>query len=128
MRRTNQYWSCKINGTHIYPPDELSISAMDIDSEETQRDESAYMHRVVLRRKVKTFAFEYGMMDWDDTESMEALLNHDTIQFTYVADDGDEYTIEAYCSGIQKVLLEDHATEHDHKRMYKSFSFTLIEC
>ena len=50
-----------INGKQMFAPDEdVGVSYSDLDADDSGRDESGYMHRIVVRYKVGTWSFEYA--------------------------------------------------------------------
>lgn len=57
LRKTDLY---QIDGEAMYAPaSDQAHSFEDLDSADSGRDESGYMHRFLVREKVGTWAFEY---------------------------------------------------------------------
>lgn len=100
------------------PDENVVISENDLDSEDTGRDESGYMHRFVLRPKVKTWEFPYAFLSAADYAYINSLIE-DKAEFQ--VDFWGVQTI-AYCSNIsatiQNVLTGD----------YRDVTLKIIEC
>lgn len=113
-----------INGEPMLVPDaDLGITANDLDSEDSGRDESGVMHRQRLRERVKTWSFEYTVLTHADYLYMETLFaGKADFEFTYRDLDGSIAKCRAYCS-------KNSITLHNAKTgIYKNYKFNIIEC
>lgn len=108
-----------INGMPLPAPDKgVVITENDLDSEDTGRDESGYMHRLVLREKVKTWEFPYSFLsdeDYNYIKSLYAGMPEFPVSFW-----GTETT--AYCSNISGTL--DNAETGE----WSDVTLKIIEC
>ena len=112
----------KIDGYPMLVPDaNVQISQDDLDASGSGRDEQGYMHRIVLRRKVKKWGFNYSTLTEQEYNYMCNLLDKAEFEFVY-KERGETKTTRAY-SSTNKVSLFN-AT----KGIYKRFSFNIIEC
>ena len=107
-----------INGKPLPCPDaDVTIAETDLDSEETGRDESGYMHRLVLRKKVKTWEFPYKFLSAADYDYIRSLISEPTFSVDFW---GVQTT--AYCSSTSANLR--NAVTGD----YQNFNLKIIEC
>lgn len=120
MRLFNDY---KVDGVPILVPDsEVTITRNDIDSEDTGRDESGYMHRIVVRSRVKTWEFPYSHMTAEEYSYMCGLFDGKaTFTWTYT-ENGTVKTTDAYCSNDSIVYQNARTGE------YRNYKITVIEC
>ena len=120
----NYYFDLLIDGQPILVPDaDVTISYEDLDSEESGRDEGGYMHRVVLRERVRKFGLSYAFLDRDEYRYMESLFRGKS-QFVVECrdEDGAPLSFVAYRSKY-------NITVHNAKTgSYKAYSFNIIEC
>lgn len=122
MRRF--YFDLLIDGRPVLAPDaEITINYEDLDSEETGRDESGYMHRIVLRTNVKKIPLAYASLTTEEYLYMESLFKGKS---QFVVDcrsaDGSPISFIAYRSkhsiSIQNIVTGIH----------KNYNFSIIEC
>ena len=107
-----------INGRPLPCPDaDVVISENDLDSEDTGRDESGYMHRLVLRKKVKTWEFPYKFLSAADYDYIRSLISNPTFSVDFW---GVQAT--AYCSNNSATLRNVVTGD------YRDFSLKIIEC
>lgn len=113
-----------VNGDPILVPDaDADISENDVDDEGSGRDETGYMHRIVLREKVKKWVFKYSRLTREEYGYMKSLFkDKPTFTFGYVDEDGQTQTTTAYCSSNSAVL------HNAREGIYKNFSISIIEC
>lgn len=116
----------RINGKPIFAPDEdVAVSYSDLDADDSGRDESGYMHRIVVRYKLGTWSFEYSHITEEEKRYMETLFG-DTPDFDFTHPDrlnaNKEVTVKAYRS---KYGLSWHNARTGQWRNYK---FNIIEC
>ena len=104
-------------------PDNLSVSYTDLDSDDSGRDESGFMHRIVLRRKVAVWSFEYTYLTQAEKDYMERVFSdaYDVFDFVRPYKKGTIET-KAYCSnyGI--------AWHNAKEGKWKNYKFNIIEC
>lgn len=119
MADRNRLEALLIDGLPLPCPDaNVVISENDLDSEDTGRDESGYMHRLVLRHGVKTWEFPYASLSAADYAYIKSLIaNKAEFQVDFW---GTQTT--AYCSNIsatiQNVVTGD----------YRDVTLKIIEC
>lgn len=64
-----------INGKPMFSPDEdVDIQYNDVDASESGRDESGFMHRIVVRYKLGTWSFIYSQITEEEKNYMENLF------------------------------------------------------
>lgn len=118
------YYEFLINGTPILLPDaQVEMSYQDLDSGSAGRDESGYMHRIRVRRRVATWSFSYFALTREAFHYMETLLAKDPVfTFTYPDSDGSVKTCQAYCakSGL--------TYENAKQGLYRNYKFSIIAC
>ena len=75
----------KINGQPMLAPDEeVAVNYEDLDSSDSGRDESGFMHRTVVRFKVGSWKFEYSHLTEEEKKYMENLFpDAASFQFTH---------------------------------------------
>jgi len=121
----NFYFDFQIDGKPILVPDEgVEISLADLDAEDSGRDESGFMHRVVLRKGVKTFGLTYKSLSREEYLYMCSLIMSDSgsFQVKYLDLSGQMVSATAYCSK-HSISLYNARTG-----LYKSLKFNIIEC
>ncbi len=118
------YYDIQIDNEPILVPDaDVKIEYTDLDSEESGRDESGVMHRIVLRRDVKTWALNYASLTQKEYRYMESLFaGKDHFEIKYRDKDGNPASCMAYRSKHGIVV---HNTRLG---IYKNYAFNIIEC
>ena len=107
----------------LAPDQDVELQYSDLDASDAGRDESGRMHRIVVRRRVKAWAFTYSHLTAEEYAYMESLFQgRDTFTFTFPTADGGVDTCAAYCSGGSIVLRNLPAG------IYKNYKFSIIEC
>lgn len=116
-----------VDGVPMLTPDiDQDVSETDIDDDDSGRDESKVMHRFVIREKVKTWSFNYALLDGEDLDYIKSLFSG-RHEFTFTYDrniDGDPVTVRAYCS---KRSYKKHG-HYKQNGLYKDMKFNIIEC
>ena len=114
----------KIDGSPVLVPDaDVALTLTDLDAGSASRDESGVMHRIRVRKRVKTWAFEYFALNREEFQYMENLLSRKaTFQFSYLSADGTEATCKAYCSNTGLTY------QNARLGLYRNYKFTVIEC
>ena len=121
MRFFEEY---KIDGTPLLVPDaDVELTQTDLDSGSAGRDETGYMHRIRVRKRVKTWVFQYFALSREEFQYLENLLSkNQTFTFSYLDTDGTIHTCTAYCSNTG-------LSYHNAKLgLYRNYKFTVIEC
>ena len=113
-----------VDDSPLLAPDmNVNITENDIDSEASGRDESGYMHRLIIRSGVKTWEFVYAVLDAEDYAYIQSLFKGKAnFKFSYRAPDGSVEITTAY-SSKRSITLRDCATGE-----YKNLKFNIIEC
>ena len=115
-----------INGKQMFAPDaEVGVSYSDLDADDSGRDESGYMHRIVVRYKLGTWSFEYASITEAERRYLEELFG-ETPDFDFSHPDRlnaeKQVTCKAYRS---KYSISWHNARTGQWRNYK---FNIIEC
>lgn len=124
MRATTNLF--KVNGKPLLVPDEdVAVNYEDLDSSDSGRDESGYMHRTVIRFKVASWKFEYSNLTEEEKQYMENLFSDSaTFQFTHPSrvDSAESETTECYRSkyGI--------SWRNARTGLWAGYSFSVIQC
>jgi len=114
----------KIDGNAMVVPDQdVELSKSDLDSGDSGRDESGVMHRVVVRRRVRTWSFYYSYLTAAEYNYMESLFDgRDEFTFTFPQTDGTRGTCTAYCSN-NSITVRNIRTGD-----YRNYKLKIIEC
>ncbi len=121
MRLFDDY---KIGGKSIIAPDaDIQIVGTDLDSDSTGRDESGFMHRDVLRYRVKNWELSYSSLSAEEYVYMQSLTaGKPYFDFQYKDIDGTVKTVKAYCSNDS--ITYRNAVTGD----YRNYKIKIIEC
>ena len=124
MRKTTDLF--KINGTPMLVPDaEVTMSFSDLDSEESGRDESGYMHRVVVAYKVGTWSFTYSNLTENEKKYMDYLFpNTPEFDFTHPDRKNTNVLKTSRCYRSNYGLSWKNAKTG----LWKNYSFNIIAC
>ena len=124
MRATTALF--QINGQPMLLPDaQVGMSYEDLDSADAGRDESGYMHRKMVRRKVGVWSFSYSHLTGAQYRYMLSVLPQGgTFSFTYPDPEnpGSQRTTTAYVSAYSVVW---HSARTD---TYRNLQGSVIEC
>ena len=114
----------KINDAPMLAPDAgVEVSYSDLDASDSGRDESGYMHRLVVRHKIPTWQFSYTHLTAEEYGYLRSILPREgTFRFTYPNEDGQQETIEAYLSKYT-VLWQDL-----RRGSYRNLKFSIVGC
>lgn len=116
----------RINGKPMLAPDEdVAASYSDLDADDSGRDESGYMHRIVVRYKMGTWSFEYSHITEEEKRYMEELFgNEPDFDFTHPdrLNAEKEVTIKAYRSKYS------NAWHNARTGQWRNYKFNIIEC
>lgn len=113
-----------IDGQPILVPDEdVTISYEDLDSEESGRDESGVMHRVVMREGVKKIPLSYAFLNREEYLYMESLFKgKSSFQVDCRDELGSPMRFAAYRSKHSITISNIKTGAH------KNYSFSIVEC
>ena len=115
-----------VDGLSILAPDaDMEITMEDIDAADSGRDESAVMHRIVVRRGVRKWTFSYEHLTQEEYSYMESLFaGKDTFRFSHPSTTGNpgQAVTTAYRSK-HGILWHSAATGQ-----YRNYRFSIIEC
>lgn len=118
------YYDFLIDGKPILVPDEdMTLEASDLDSEESGRDESGVMHRIVLRHDVKKWNIPYGTLTREEYRYMQSLFEGKTQFLVEYRDDGGQ---PASCTAYRSnygITVRNARTG-----VYKNYKLNIIEC
>lgn len=109
----------QIDGTPLLVPDApVERTFSDLDDQSAGRDESGYMHRSVLRHRVRTWGLSYSVLTAQELAYLETLLDGKAT-FRFSCEEG---VCTAYCAK-QEVRLYDRT-----RGVYKQLRLDIIEC
>ena len=116
----------RINGKPMLAPDEdVTPSYTDLDGDDSGRDESGTMRRIVARYKVCTWPFVYSSLTEEEKQYMERLFP-DAPDFEFTCPDrvdaNKEITIRAYRSNYS---ISWH---NANTGLWRNYKFNIIEC
>lgn len=118
------YFDFLVDGQPILVPDaDIAISYEDLDSEESGRDESGVMHRIVIREGVKKMPLSYANLSRDEYRYMESLFKgKPEFRVDCRDENGSPLSFMAYRSKHSVSIFNAKTGSH------KNYSFTIIEC
>ena len=115
-----------IDGKALVAPDaDVEMSFEDLDSAQSGRDESGYMHRIVVRSKVGVWNFSYSHLTGAQYRYLLSVLPRGgSFRFTYPDPEnpGARKHTTAYLSKYGVVW---HSARTD---TYRNMQFSIIEC
>ena len=116
----------KINGKPMFAPDaDIDFSYEDLDSEDTGRDESGYMHRIVVRYKVMSGAFEFSHIYEADMRYMESLFpDEPDFEFTRPSRLNSDIPVTTRCYRSKYGISWRNAKTGQ----WRNYKFNIIEC
>ena len=115
-----------INGKQMLAPDaDVGVSYSDLDADDSGRDESGYMHRIVVRYKVGTWSFEYASISEAEKRYLEELFG-DTPDFDFTHPDRMNAEKQVTC----KAYRTKYSTSWRNARtgQWRNYKFNIIEC
>lgn len=119
-----EYFDLMIDDKPILVPDQdLEIEYNDLDSDETGRDESGVMHRLVLRYCVRKFSLAYDSLTREEYLYMRSLFDGKSeFKVSYRDHDGYAAEFQAYHSN-HSITIRNARTG-----LYKNYKISIIEC
>ena len=124
MRKTITLF--QVNGKPILVPDApVGISYEDVDSSDAGRDESGYMHRVMVRNKVGVWSFTYHNLTEAEKNYMENLFGSASVfQFTHPDRIASSQMVTTQCYRSKYNL----SWRNSKTGLWSNYSFNVIEC
>lgn len=121
-----KYDQLLINGEPMFAPDaDIDFSYEDLDDSDSGRDESGYMHRIVVRYKVMSGSFVFSHISQEDYVYMESLFpDAPTFEFTRPSRKDPSVLVTTTCYR-SKYGISWHNARTGQWRNYK---FNIIEC
>lgn len=116
----------KINGTAMLAPDsQVELSFQDLDASDAGRDESGFMHRIVVRHKVPSWKFTYSHLTEEERRYMEGLFGEEaTFLFTHPDRLDASRTVQTRCYRSQYGISWQNA----RTGLWSNYSFSIIAC
>lgn len=116
----------QINGLPMLVPDaSVSVSYSDLDASDSGRDESGYMHRIVVRYKVASWKFEYAHLTEEEKQYMENLFpNEASFTFRHPSRQDADVAEETLCYRSKY----DISWKNAKTGLWNGYSFSIIEC
>ena len=115
-----------INGEQMFAPDEdVGVSYSDLDADDSGRDESGYMHRIVVRYKLGTWSFEYATITEAEKQYLEKLFG-ETPDFDFTHPDRLNAEKQVTC----KAYRSKYSISWRNARtgQWRNYKFNIIEC
>jgi hypothetical protein len=116
----------QFDGKPIVPPDcELSMRFEDLDSAQSGRDESGFMHRIVVRHKVGSWKFTYSHLTEAEKQYMESLFaDASTFQFQHPS------RLNADAAEVSTCYRSKYDISWKNARtgLWCGYGFSIIEC
>ena len=107
----------------LVPDQDMEIEYNDLDSDETGRDESGVMHRIVLRHGVRKFQLSYETLTREEYLYMRSLFEGKReFKVSYRDHDGEVAEFQAYHSS-HSITIRNARTG-----LYKNYKISIIEC
>lgn len=109
----------------LVPDADVGFSYEDIDAADAGRDESGYMHRIMVRNKVGSWSFSYDHLTEDERAYTEDLFGS-AATFTFTRPDrlATGKTVSSQCYRSQYGLSWRNA----RTGLWNGYSFRIIEC
>lgn len=118
------FYDLQIDGKPILTPDcDINVVLTDLDDADSGRDESGVMHRIVLRRRMKSIPLTYKVLTSADYLYMESLFG-----------DKDEFRVDYRDLNGQPGSFVGYRSKHGitihnaRTGTCKNYNFNLIEC
>lgn len=116
----------KINGVPMLVPDaEVEVNYEDLDAADSGRDESGFMHRIVVRYKVGSWKFVYAHLTEEEKQYMENLFpDTDSFKFQHPSRYNSSQTEVTTCYRSKYGISWRNA----RTGLWRDYSFSVIEC
>lgn len=115
----------QINGKPMLAPDAgVEMSFEDLESGDSGRDESGFMHRIVVRHKLGVWSFAYSHLTKEEYAYMLSILPEGSFTFTHpqLGDNTKSETTRAYISGYG-ITWQSARTGQ-----YRDLKFSITQC
>lgn len=124
MRATTELF--KINDVPMLVPDaDVVVSYEDLDASDAGRDESGYMHRIVVRHKVGSWKFEYAHLTEEEKQYMESLFPEAaTFRFQHPSRQDASKTEVTTCYRSKYGISWRNA----RTGLWRGYGFSIIQC
>lgn len=107
----------------LTPDGNIKISRSDLTSSDSGTDALGYMHRFVLRDKLRTWQLPYSHLTHEEYRYMASLFEGKEIfEFHYRGLDGQEKITTAYCAS-DSIAYVNAVTG-----LYENYTVTIKEC
>lgn len=115
-----------INGKPMFAPDaDIDFSYEDLDDADSGRDESGYMHRIVVRYKVMTGSFVFAFISQADMQYMESLFpDEPDFEFTRPSRLDSTVPVTTRCYRSKYGISWHNA----RTGLWRNYKFNIIEC
>lgn len=116
----------QIDGMAMVAPDaDVKMSFEDLDGAQSGRDESGFMHRILVRRKVGVWEFSYSHLTRQEYAYMMSILPQGgSFLFTHPGRQ-DSTVPEQTRAYISRYGVVWHSARTDS---YRNLTFSVIEC
>lgn len=115
----------QINGKPMPVPDEgVEMSFEDLDSAQSGRDESGFMHRIVVRSKVGVWNFTYSWLDEETYRYLLSILPEEGV-FTFTYPDQKQDGAAKTTAYLSRYGISWH---NARTNTYRNLKFSIIEC
>ena len=109
----------------LLPDAQVGMRFEDVDAADAGRDESGYMHRTLLRSKLRSWHFTYSVLTQDEFAALQSILNGPkTFTFTFPdpADPKKTLSVQAY--------LNQYGISWYNAKigLYRNLKFRIVEC
>lgn len=113
-----------IDGKPMLCPDNgVILEENDLISNDCGRDEAGFMHRIVIRKGIKTWRFIYSVLTAEEYVYVKSLLqNKADFVFTFKDDEGTIQQTRAYSTQTSVSYWSAR------RGLYKDFEFEINEC
>ena len=109
----------------LAPDAEVNVSYEDLDAADAGRDESGFMHRIVVRHKVGSWQFSYGHLTEAEKQYMERLFPQEgTFRFRHPSRLDATKTEETLCYRSKYSISWRNA----RTGLWSGYGFSIIEC
>lgn len=116
----------KVNGVPMFAPDaNIDFSYEDLDDSDSGRDESGYMHRIVVRYKVMSGSFVFSHISEEDYKYMERLFpDEPDFEFTHPSRLDPNVPVVSRCYRSKYGISWRNA----RTGQWRNYKFSIIEC
>ncbi len=113
-----------IDGINMPTPSSFRMPMMDIDSEDTKRNELGYMQRDRIRQGIRKFELEYKGITSEQLVTIATAVKPEKVSVTFLRSPWGEITLDMY---VGDRIAEIVKYDEDYNKMYWKYSFNLVE-